>query len=109
MLAALDALKFGCVVCELSAADARRLGFAVSAHHSSGAAAAGVVAAAASPAAEGEEATGGLAANAPLAVVAWKGKASLSIMVEKSECAQMIDKLESELKKLEGQDKGEGR
>ncbi len=108
MLAALDPLKLGCVVCELSAEDARRLGFAVSTHHSSGAAAAGV-AAAPPPAAEGEEATGGLAANAPLAVVAWKGKASLSIMVEKSECAQMIDKLESELKKLEGQAKGEGR
>jgi hypothetical protein len=105
-------------VCELSAEAAHRLGFAASrraqpaealalASSSSTVTAAANGGAAASVAdaadeaeaeattgeADGEDATGGLAANAPLAVVGWKGKASLSVMVEKAECSQMIDKL----------------
>ncbi|GAX75610.1 hypothetical protein CEUSTIGMA_g3054.t1 [Chlamydomonas eustigma] len=36
---------------------------------------------------------GALMANAPLALSAWKGKASLAIMVDKNECAQMIEKI----------------
>ncbi|GFR40968.1 hypothetical protein Agub_g1632, partial [Astrephomene gubernaculifera] len=105
VLAALEPLKLGCVVCELSAEDARRLGFAASTRAAP--AEARALAAGGAPAAgagadggEAEEVTGGLSANAPLAVVAWKGKASLSIMVEKAECTQMIDKLEAELKKV---------
>jgi hypothetical protein len=43
------------------------------------------------------ETDGALAANAPLALSAWKGKASIAIMVEKAECAQMIDKVVSRL------------
>ncbi|GIL73181.1 hypothetical protein Vretifemale_3370 [Volvox reticuliferus] len=107
--AALAPLKLGCLVCELSAEDAHRLGFAASVRASpeetkallapSSVTAPQAVPMGGAIAGDGEEVTGGLAANAPLAVVAWKGPASLAIMVEKAECAQMLDKLESELKK----------
>ncbi|GIL42810.1 hypothetical protein Vafri_190 [Volvox africanus] len=110
VLSALAPLKLGCLVCELSANDAHRLGFAASVRASPEEAKAllassSVTAPKAVPTAtanggDAEEVTGGLAVNAPFAVVAWKGPASLAIMVEKAECAQMLDKLESELKKL---------
>ncbi|PNH04624.1 tRNA (cytosine(34)-C(5))-methyltransferase [Tetrabaena socialis] len=97
VLAALEPLKLGCVVCELSAADAKALGFAAPAHAAAEAVRAladgGAASASAADGGAAEEVTGGLAANAPLAVVGWKGKASLAIMVEKAECVQMIDKL----------------
>ncbi|GLC44395.1 hypothetical protein PLESTB_000474300 [Pleodorina starrii] len=111
VLAALEPLKLGCIVCELAAEDAHRLGFAASTRAggaeartlatASATTGTGVAAEAEADGGDGgEEVTGGLAANAPLAVVAWKGKAGVAIMVEKAECAQMIDKLEAELKKL---------
>lgn len=46
--------------------------------------------------------TGGLAANAPLALVAWKGQKSIAVMVDKAECLQIVDKLESALKRGQG-------
>lgn len=43
----------------------------------------------------GAEATSALTAYAPMALSAWKGKASLAIMVDKSETTQMLDKIVS--------------
>lgn len=74
LLAQLMAAKAGCVVAELRAEDAAALGLSL--------------------AGSGGNA-GALAAAAPLALSAWKGKASLAIMVDRSECAQMADKIVS--------------
>lgn len=74
LLAQLMAAKAGCVVAELRAEDAAALGLSL--------------------AGSGDDA-GALAAAAPLALSAWKGKASLAIMVDRSECAQMADKIVS--------------
>lgn len=73
LLAAVEGVRHGCVVCELRPADALALGLAPS----------------------GCEAASALTAYAPMALSAWKGKASLAIMVDKSETTQMVDKIVS--------------
>eukprot|EP00798_Chlamydomonas_sp_ICE-L_P013850 gene13850-19773_t len=72
-LKVLETVKAGCFIAEMVPADAAALGFSHGTHETDGA----------------------LAANAPLAISAWKGRASISHMVEKAECIQMIDKIES--------------
>ena len=41
-----------------------------------------------------------LAANAPLALTAWKGKASIAIMVDRNETAQMVDRMMTAMARL---------
>lgn len=46
-----------------------------------------------------DETSNALAANAPMALTAWKGRASLAIMVDRSETQQMMDKIEAAQKR----------
>jgi len=41
------------------------------------------------------DAEGGLASNAPIAIVCWRGRATLNVLVSKQECSQMADRLET--------------
>ncbi|KAG7671388.1 hypothetical protein Ndes2526A_g02089 [Nannochloris sp. 'desiccata'] len=41
------------------------------------------------------DAEGGLASNAPIAIVCWRGRGTLNVLVSKQECAQMADRLET--------------
>ena len=68
----LEAVQPGGAVCVLDEGDARRLGFATA----------------------GEE-SGALTANAPLAISVWRTRASLSVLVSKAECEQMVEKIRS--------------
>lgn len=84
--------RFGCVIAELRATDAELLGFATSAPP-----------AAATNGVASSEAAGVLAANAPLALSAWKGKASIAIMVDRNETQQMMDKIVAAMAKISAQ------
>ncbi|KAF5841865.1 hypothetical protein DUNSADRAFT_10570 [Dunaliella salina] len=81
LLAALNACMPGCVIAELKPEDAAKLGLA------SG---------------QDQGASGALAVNAPLVLSAWKGKATLAIMADKAETAQMVDKIEAARSRMEG-------
>ena len=90
LLEQLAACKFGCVVAELRPADAEALGFA----------------AVPEPLLPGSSSSGGggsgaVTANAPLALSAWKGKASLAIMVDRNETQQMMDKITAAMAKAD--------
>lgn len=69
LLDQLSKVKTGCVIAELAPVDAGALGFAAANENVS------------------------LTANAPMALSAWKGRASLAIMVDKNECTWMADKI----------------
>jgi 16S rRNA C967 or C1407 C5-methylase (RsmB/RsmF family) len=68
----LGAVEYGCCVATLRAEDVAALELA----------------------AEGD-AEGGLASNAPIAIVCWRGRGTLNVLVSKQECAQMADRLEA--------------
>jgi multisite-specific tRNA:(cytosine-C5)-methyltransferase len=68
----LAAVEYGCCVATLRAEDVAELELA----------------------GEGD-AEGGLASNAPIAIVCWRGRGTLNVLVSKQECAQMADRLET--------------
>lgn len=70
LLAQLPRTRYGCCVVTLAEADAKALGFAAD-----------------------SDATGALTANAPVALVAWRARASINVLVGKPECAQVDDKI----------------
>lgn len=72
----------------LSAADAARLGLAGG---------------------DEEDDGGALAANAPLAICVWRTRASLSVLVTKAECDDMLEKIRSAERRLGGEGKVEGQ
>ncbi len=81
-VAQLPGVQPGCVLCTLRHADARALGLPT-----------------------GEGRSDALTANAPMALSAWRGRASIAIMVDKAETTQMIDKIVS----AAGQGLGRGK
>lgn len=89
LLEQLTACKFGCVVAELRATDAEALGFAAAAE----------LVLPGSSGVGGGGGSGAVTANAPLALSAWKGKASLAIMVDRNETQQMMDKITAAMTK----------
>ena len=40
-----------------------------------------------------------LAAHAPLSLACWRGKGSITVLVSKSECAQLADKINAGMKR----------
>ncbi len=70
--AQLVGLAYGCVVATLRDADAAALGLPLKA-----------------------AATGGLAANAPLAISCWRGRGTLNVLVSKQECAQAAERVQA--------------
>lgn len=52
-----------------------------------------------------EEASGALTVNAPLAIAVWRTPASLSVLVSKTECEQLADKVKKALQRSQQQDK----
>jgi hypothetical protein len=68
----LAAVEYGCCVATLRAEDVAALDLA----------------------GEGD-AEGGLASNAPIAIVCWRGRGTLNVLVSKQECAQLADRLET--------------
>jgi hypothetical protein len=52
-----------------------------------------------------EEASGALTVNAPLAIAVWRTPASLSVLVSKTECEQLADKVKKALQRSQQQHK----
>lgn len=77
LLARLPGIRYGCCIITLNDADSSSLGFAAD-----------------------SEASGALTANAPVALVAWRARASLNVLVGKPECAQLVDKILTAQKKM---------
>jgi hypothetical protein len=53
-----------------------------------------------------EAGSGVLAANAPLAISVWRTRASLSVLVAKTECEQMADKVRNAQQQMQKQKQG---
>jgi hypothetical protein len=78
VLEQLESVQAGGAVCVLDEGDAKRLGFATAG-----------------------EVSGALTANAPLAISVWRTRASLSVLVSKAECEQMVEKIRSAQQRVE--------
>lgn len=54
-----------------------------------------------------EEPSGALTANAPLAIAVWRTPASLSVLVPKTECEQLVDKVKKAIERSKQQQDGQ--
>jgi hypothetical protein len=82
VLQQLASVALGGAVAVLEASDAARLGLATE-----------------------DSASGALTANAPLAIAVWRTPASLSVLVSKTECEQLADKVKKALQRSQQQHK----
>ncbi|KAK9814454.1 hypothetical protein WJX72_006165 [[Myrmecia] bisecta] len=85
-LAQLETIQTGCCVCTIRDEEAVALGLNTS-----------------------KQAPEALSVHAPLAICAWRGRGSFTVLVSKQECAQLAEKLAGLMKAQEGQANGQAQ